>query len=122
MKTISIMITCDFPVSSINVTYQPGTLGTKGFVNGKQTVSEQVETTDCAIKVLLADHSQLNADGEDVAVVTVQLNDLKNRWAPTANKEIVFTLSGQGKIIGVGNGDPAFCFCWVASSREYSEL
>ncbi len=91
-----------------DVTYQPGTLVAKGFVNGKQTVSEQVETTGVPAKVLLlADRSQLNADGEDVAVVTVQLNDLKNRWAPTANKEIVFTLSGQGKIIGVGNGDPA---------------
>jgi len=91
-----------------DVTYQPGTLVAKGFVNGKQTVSEQVETTGAPAKVaLLADRSQLNADGEDVAVITVQLNDLKNRWVPTANKEIVFTLSGQGKIIGVGNGDPA---------------
>ena len=91
-----------------DVTYQPGTLIAKGFANGKQTVSEQVETTGAPAKVvLLADRSQLNANGEDVAVITVQLNDLKNRWVPTANKEIVFTLSGQGKIIGVGNGDPA---------------
>jgi beta-galactosidase len=90
------------------VAYQPGTLVAKGFVNGKPTVSEQVETTGTPAKVvLLADRSQLNADGEDVAVITVQLNDLKNRLVPTANKEIVFTLSGQGKIIGVGNGDPA---------------
>lgn len=91
-----------------DVMYQPGTLVAKGFVNGTSTVSEQVETTGAPAKVaLLADRSQLNADGEDVAVITVQLNDLKNRWVPTANKEIVFTLSGQGKIIGVGNGDPA---------------
>lgn len=91
-----------------DVTYQPGTLVAKGFVNGKPTVSEQVETTGVPAKVLLlADRSQLNADGEDVAVITVQLNDLKNHWVPTANKEIVFTLSGPGKIIGVGNGDPA---------------
>jgi len=91
-----------------DVTYQPGTLVAKGFVAGKPTVSEQVETTGEPAKVaLLADRSQLNANGEDVAVITVQLNDLKNRWVPTANKEIVFTLSGQGKIIGVGNGDPA---------------
>jgi len=91
-----------------DVTYQPGTLVAKGFVNGKPTVSEQVETTGAPAKVaLLADRTQLNADGEDVAVITVQLYDLKNRWVPTANKEIVFTLSGQGKIIGVGNGDPA---------------
>jgi len=91
-----------------DITYQPGTLVAKGFVNGKPTVSEQVETTGAPAKVtLLADRTQLNADGEDVAVITVQLNDLKNRLVPTANKEIIFTLSGQGKIIGVGNGDPA---------------
>jgi len=91
-----------------DVMYQPGTLVAKGFVAGKPTVSEQVQTTGAPAKVaLLADRTQLNADGEDVAVITVQLNDLKNRLVPTANKEIVFTLSGQGKIIGVGNGDPA---------------
>lgn len=90
------------------VAYQPGTLVAKGFVNGKPTVSEQIETTGAPAKVaLLTDRTKLNADGEDVAVITVQLNDLKNRWVPTANKEIVFTLSGPGKIIGVGNGDPA---------------
>jgi beta-galactosidase len=90
------------------VAYQPGTLVAKGFANGKPTVSEQVETTGAPAKVALsADRTQLNADGEDVAVITVQLNDLKNRWVPTVNKEIVFALSGPGKIIGVGNGDPA---------------
>jgi len=91
-----------------DVTYKPGTLVAKGFVKGKPTVSEKVETTDAPAKIVLsADRMQLNADGEDVAVITVQLNDLKNRMMPTANNEIAFTLSGPGKIIGVGNGDPA---------------
>ena len=90
------------------VAYQPGTLVARGFVKGKLTVLEQIETTGTPAKVaLLADRTQLNADGEDVAIITVQLNDLKNRLVPTANKEIVFALSGPGKIIGVGNGDPA---------------
>jgi Beta-galactosidase/beta-glucuronidase len=90
------------------VAYQPGTLIAKGFVNGKPAVSEQIETTGEPEKVALsADRKQYNADGEDVAVITVQLNDLKNRLVPTANKEIAFTISGPGKIIGVGNGDPA---------------
>jgi len=91
-----------------DVTYKPGTLVAKGFVKEKLTVSEKVETADTSAKVALsADRMQLNADGEDVAVITVQLNDLKNRMVPTANNEIAFTLSGPGKIIGVGNGDPA---------------
>jgi len=91
-----------------NVTYQPGTLIAKGFVKGKMIVSEQVATTDKPTQLALAaDRLQLIADGEDVAVITVQINDKKNRLVPTANNEVTFTLSGPGKIIGVGNGDPA---------------
>jgi len=91
-----------------DVTYQPGTILAKGFVKGRLTVTELVETTGAAATVALsADRLQLHAEGEDVAVITVQLNDLKNRLVPTANNEIAFTLTGPGKIIGVGNGDPA---------------
>jgi len=90
------------------VIYKPGTLVAKGFVKGKLTVSEKVETTDAPAKIALsADRMQLNADGEDVAVITVQLNDMKDRLVPTANDEVTFTLTGPGKIIGIGNGDPA---------------
>lgn len=91
-----------------NVAFQPGTLVCKGFAKGKLIVSEQIETTDAPAKVILEpDRMELNADGEDVAVITVQLKDMKNRIVPTANNEITFTLSGPGKIAGVGNGDPA---------------
>jgi len=91
-----------------NVAYQPGTLVANGFTNGKLIVSEQIETTGDPAKVnLVSDRLELNADGEDVAVITVQMKDKKNRIIPTANNEITFILSGPGKIIGVGNGDPA---------------
>jgi len=90
------------------VKYQPGILLAKGFTNKKVVVTRQIETTDVPAKIALSsERIQLNADGEDVAVITVQLNDNKDRMVPTANNEIAFTLSGPGKIIGVGNGDPA---------------
>ena len=91
-----------------NVTYQPGTLIAKGFAKGKLIVSEQIETTgDPAKVILIPDRVELNANGEDVAVITIQLKDKKNRIVPTANNEIAFILNGPGRIIGVGNGDPA---------------
>ena len=91
-----------------NVAYQPGTLVANGFAKGKLIVSEQIETTDAPAKVILeSDRVVLKADGEDVAVITVQLKDKKNHFVPTANNEITFTISGPGKIAGVGNGDPA---------------
>jgi beta-galactosidase len=91
-----------------DVKYQPGILQAKGFVNRKVAVVQQIETTDDPAKIALtADRLQLNSDGEDIAIITVQVNDPKDRLIPTANHEIAFTLSGPGQIIGVGNGDPA---------------
>jgi beta-galactosidase len=49
----------------------------------------------------------IKADGEDVSVITVQVNDAKRLMVPTADNEINFSITGPGRIIGVGNGDPS---------------
>ena len=90
------------------VKYAPGTLSAKGFKNGKEIIKSQVETTGTPATIqLMAGRNSIKADGEDVSVVTVRLNDAKGLNVPTANDEISFTLEGPGMIIGVGNGDPA---------------
>ncbi|MGE5428241.1 MAG: hypothetical protein ACM3O8_10130, partial [Methylococcaceae bacterium] len=38
---------------------------------------------------------------------TVKINDAKGLNVPIANDEVTFSIEGPGKIIGVGNGDPA---------------
>ncbi|HLP06228.1 MAG TPA: beta-galactosidase GalA [Paludibacter sp.] len=90
------------------VAYKPGALLAKGFVKGELWATGLVATTDEPSKVVLApDKTELNAGSVDVAVITVRINDKKNRLVPTASNEVAFTLNGPGKIIGVGNGDPA---------------
>lgn len=90
------------------VVYKPGTLVAKGYVNGKLIVEDIVKTTQKASSIeLIADRSTIKADGADVSVITIQVNDAENLMVPTSNNEISFSLSGPGKIIGVGNGDPA---------------
>jgi len=90
------------------VKYAPGTLLAKGFKNGKEIIRSQVETTGNPAAVqLIADRNSIKADGEDVSVITVRINDAKGLNVPTANNEITFSLEGPGKIIGIGNGDPA---------------
>ena len=49
---------------------------------------------------------EINADGEDLAFVTVEVLDKEGRAVPTADNLIRFNVSGAGKLIGVGNGDP----------------
>ena len=89
------------------VAYQPGVLMAKGYNSEKEILTDKVQTTsDAATLQLLADWTAMNADGEDVSVITVQVNDKNGLFVPTADNLISFTLDGPGKIIGVGNGDP----------------
>jgi beta-galactosidase len=90
------------------VKYAPGTLLAKGFKNGKEIIRGIVETTGNATAIqLIADRTSIKSDGEDISVVTVRLNDTKGLNVSTANDEVSFNLEGPGKIIGIGNGDPA---------------
>lgn len=90
------------------VKYAPGTLLACGFKGGKEILTTKAETTGQPAAVRLAPHrATLQADGEDVSVITVQVADAQGRAVPTANEMITFEISGPGKIIGVGNGDPS---------------
>jgi hypothetical protein len=49
----------------------------------------------------------LKADGSEVAVVRVAIQDSKGRVMPTADNLVQFSIEGPGKIIGTGNGNPS---------------
>jgi beta-galactosidase len=90
------------------VKYAPGTLLARGYNGGKEILTEKVETTGAPVAIQLTPHrATVKADGEDVAVITAQVNDAQGRMVPTAANPIVFEITGPGKIIGVGNGDPS---------------
>ena len=90
------------------VKYAPGTLLARGYTGGKEILTDKVETTGAPAAIQLAPHRPtIKADGEDVSVITVQANDAQQRMVPDAGNEIIFAISGPGKIIGVGNGDPS---------------
>jgi beta-galactosidase len=90
------------------VKYAPGTLSAKGYKNGQLVAETKVETTGAPAAVQLTpDRSAINADGEDVSVFTVAVTDAQGRVVPVAENMIHFELSGPGKILGVGNGDPS---------------
>ena len=90
------------------VKYAPGTLSAKGYNGGNAIAETKVETTGAPAAVQLRpDRATLNADGEDVSVFTVSATDAQGRVVPVAANSIHFELSGLGKILGVGNGDPS---------------
>jgi beta-galactosidase len=89
------------------VRYEPGTIEARGSKDGKVVLTEKRETTGPAASIrLTADRTEIFADGEDVAVLKVEVLDKEGRPVPTAGNLISFKVSGQGTLIGVGNGDP----------------
>jgi len=90
-----------------SVKYEPGVLEARGTKNGRVVLVEKRETTGDPVAIrLTADRTDLNADGEDVSVLKVEVLDKEGRSIPTAHNMISFKVSGEGALIGVGNGDP----------------
>jgi beta-galactosidase len=93
---------------SWDVPYEPGTLKAVGVKNGKVVSTVEVSTTgEPATIRLLADREFIAADGHDVVHFVVQILDEKGVIVPTAKNEISFQLEGEGKLLGIDNGDPA---------------
>ena len=89
--------------------YQPGRVEATGYKNGKRILTKTVETTKAAAKVILkADRHQIAADGQDMAIVNIELHDQKGRFVPNACPVLTFCLEGDANIIGCGNGDPSY--------------
>ena len=89
--------------------YQPGRVVATGYKNGKRILKQTIETTNPAAKIVLtADRGLITADGRDVAIVTVEIQDNKGRIVPDACPMLTCSLEGDGRILGVGNGDPSY--------------
>jgi beta-galactosidase len=89
------------------VRYEPGAIEARGTKGGKVVLTEKRETTGPAVSIrLTVDRTEIDADGEDIAVVKVEALDKDGRPVPTAQNLIGFNISGAGAFLGVGNGDP----------------
>ncbi len=90
-----------------SVKYEPGVIEARGTKDGKVVLVEKRETTGGPESIkLTTDRTEINADGEDIAVLRVEVLDKEGRALPTAANLISFKVSGEGALIGVGNGDP----------------
>jgi beta-galactosidase len=90
------------------VPYQAGRLEAKAYTNGKTVAAEVEETTGAPARIVLSPACKtLRANGEDAVVVPVSILDDKGRLVPDASNRVTFQPTGGGRIVGVGNGNPA---------------
>jgi beta-galactosidase len=102
-----------------SVKYAPGSLSAKGYNGSSIAANDLVETTGVPTALRLkADRSVISADGEDLALVEVDVVDAKGRVVPTADNRVTFSVQGAGHVAGVGNGNPSDHDPDKASSRR----
>ena len=89
------------------VPFRAGVLKAEGFNNGKLVATDVVKTAGDIAKIeLLPDRSTINANGKDLSFITVKITDENGTLVPEADNLVHFELEGEGKIVGVGNGNP----------------
>ncbi len=102
-----------------SVKYEPGELKVIAYKNGKQWAGNAIKTTDKPIKLLAsADHEIINADGKDLAFITVQVTDKDGLAVPRSNNLIEFSIEGPGEIVATDNGDPTNMVSFSSKKRE----
>jgi beta-galactosidase len=121
-----------------SVPYEPGTIEARGSKSGHVLLTERRETSGAPAKlVLTADRETIDANGEDVAVISVSVQDAAGRIVPTASNHVRFRVNRVGRLLGVGNGDPScheadngdgrsafngMCMALVQASRSAGEI
>ena len=120
------------------VKYTPGTLEARGFKAGAQVLVAKRETAGPAARIVLhPDRPSISADGEDVSMVTAEIVDAQGRQVSIADNDVAFQITGRGRLLGVGNGDPSshepdklerrrafngLCMAIVQSSKAAGEI
>ena len=90
-----------------DVTYEPGELKVVVYDEQGRKAGQQVILTagkPAALK-LEAERNVINADGNDLAYVTVSLVDKNGTLCPDADDSLTFTVTGAGTFKAVCNGD-----------------
>jgi beta-galactosidase len=67
---------------------------------------------------LLADRSSISADGDDLAFITVRVEDQDGNLCPVADNLLSFRVTGAGRIAAVDNGNAATIEPFQAEQRQ----
>ena len=90
-----------------DVRYEPGELKVRAYKNGKTWAEDVVKTTGEPARLeASADRDVIQADGKDLAFITVRVIDKNRLTVPVANTPIKFDIEGPGDIVATDNGDP----------------
>jgi beta-galactosidase len=101
------------------VPYEAGVLRAVAFTDGKEVAATEVRTAGPPARLRVSsDHTRLRADGEDLAFLTVRVEDKDGNLCPEAENLVRFQVEGPGRVAGVDNGNAATVEPFQASERR----
>lgn len=88
--------------------YEPGELKVVAYDDSGAMAAEKIVRTAGRPHhiVLSVNRARLQADGEDLAYITVQVADKDGNIVPTDTRKVKFSVSGAGTFEAAANGDP----------------
>ena len=103
--------------------YGPGTLAAVAYDrNGAQTAKSELQTAGAeTLLTLTADRTQLQADGESLCFVTLQLTDEKGIPKVAEDRMVELHISGPGTLLGFGSAKACTEEPFTASAHTTSQ-
>lgn len=113
------------PYPTFKVNWQAGTLSAKIYDEKGNDITKdavgrkEVKTSSQATQLkATVDHTEITADGRALAYVSVDVLDKDGNFVSAADNRINFDVTGQGKLVGVDNGNPTDIDSYQATSRK----
>lgn len=94
------------------VAFQPGNISATAYDSNNNVVATDLvitvgQASQIKVSIVNVGAASYAADGQDVAMFTVELLDANGNFVANSNNQLTFTVSGPGAVYGIGNGDPA---------------
>lgn len=105
--------------ATFTVPYIPGELKAVGIDDSKEAETTILRTAGAASQIKLkADRRTLNANGQDLSFITIEVADKDGIIQPNAENRLNFSISGAGIIAGVDNANMKDVDLYQGNSRK----
>jgi beta-galactosidase len=102
-----------------NVSWQKGILKAVGWNARKQVASAELMSAGQPAHIrLTADRQKIQADGQDLSYITVEITDEKGIRNPKSENPVHFNIEGPGEILAVANANPVSLESYLLPRRK----
>lgn len=102
-----------------SISYEPGILKAAGVEAEVEVEKTAIQTAGKPAKIqLTADRTKIQADGQDLSFITVEIQDKEGVWEPNADNQLTFEVKGTGTIVAVGNADLKDTDSYIGHQRK----